>query len=139
MTDAITIYQLLKKDPRYVVEAYEFVRNGLTYATEELQLGKREPQSTDSVDSLANVENHLTGQELSEGIRQYAINQYGYMAKSVLNSWGIHSTSDFGNIVYNMIDIGLMKKSDQDRREHFDDVFDFQEAFVEQFSIQPEN
>jgi uncharacterized repeat protein (TIGR04138 family) len=53
----------------------------------------------------------------------------------VLNSWGVHSTSDFGEIVYNLIGIREMKKSDSDRREDFDDVYDFDEAFVKDFAI----
>jgi hypothetical protein len=56
---------------------------------------------------------------------QYALEQYGFMAKCVLNSWGVHRTSDFGNIVFNLIDIKQMKKTKHDRREDFDDVFDF--------------
>ena len=57
------------------------------------------------------------------------------MARIVLKNWGIDSTSGFGDIVYNMIEIGLMKKSDQDRRSHFDDVYEFEAAFDEQFQI----
>ncbi len=55
------------------------------------------------------------------------------MAKSVLEQWGIRSTQDFGSIVYNMIEIGLMRNSPDDRREHFDNVYDFHEVFIEQF------
>jgi uncharacterized repeat protein (TIGR04138 family) len=85
----------------------------------------------------ARTERHLTGQELCHAIREYALQQYGMMAKVVLNSWGVHSTSDIGNIVYNLIDIGLMRKSNEDRREDFDDVYDFQQAFEKQFQISP--
>ena len=80
-------------------------------------------------------EHHLTGQQLSEAIREFALNQFGYMARIVLKNWGIESTSCFGDIVYNMIEIGLMKKSDQDRRSHFDNVYKFEAAFDEQFQI----
>ena len=78
---------------------------------------------------------HLTGQQLCEAIRLYALEQFGLMTRVVLASWGIHSTSDFGEIVYNLIDIGMMKKSDTDRREDFEDVFDFEEAFQRHFKI----
>jgi len=57
------------------------------------------------------------------------------MAAVVLKSWGVESTSDFGEIVYNLIRIGYMKKSESDRREHFDNVFDFDDAFQRQFKI----
>ncbi len=77
----------------------------------------------------------MSGQELCEAIRRYALEQYGYLAKNVLNSWGVHSTSDFGNIVFNLIEIKQMKKTSNDRREDFDDVFDFDEGLVREFRI----
>ena len=79
--------------------------------------------------SCSGHEHHVTGQQLCDGIRQYALSQFGLMSKTVLNSWGIHSTSDFGEIVYNLINVGVLKKSPQDRRSHFDGVYDFNEAF----------
>lgn len=84
-----------------------------------------EHEQADCVES----ECHVTGQQLCDGIRQYALAQFGLMAKVVLNSWGIYSTSDFGEIVYNLIKVGVLKKSPQDRRAHFDGVYDFDEAF----------
>ena len=83
----------------------------------------------------AEEERHVTGQQLCEAIRQYAVGQYGMLAKNVLNEWGIRSTSDFGEIVFNLIDIGQMKKTDSDRREDFDDVFDFDEGLQRSFRI----
>lgn len=80
-------------------------------------------------------ERHLTGQQLCEAIRLFALNQFGYMAKVVLNNWGITHTGCFGDLVYNMIDIGLMKKSGKDKRRHFDDVFDFDQEFKTKFDI----
>ena len=67
-------------------------------------------------------------------MRRYAQEQYGYLAKSVLNHWGVSSTSDFGEIVFNLIKIKQMRKTPDDRREDFDDVYDFDEAF--QYSFQ---
>ena len=80
-------------------------------------------------------ERHLTGQDLCEAVRQFSIQEYGYMARVVLKSWGLESTGDIGNIVYNLIDIGRMKKSENDRRDHFDNVFDFENAFEKEFEI----
>ena len=81
---------------------------------------------------------HVSGQDLCQALRQLAHEQYGLMAKLVLASWGIRSTSDFGEIVYNLIKIGEMSKSDGDRREDFDDVYDFDQAFVREFAITKE-
>lgn len=124
------IIRLLTDDPRYKLDAYQFVREALAYAQDELGMGASENALEGEED-----EPHLTGQQLCEAIRIYALEQYGYMAKVVLNSWGVHSTSDFGDIVYNLIDIGFMKKSKKDRREDFDDVYDFESAFRDDFKI----
>ena len=126
------IFQLLKDDPRYTLDAYQFVRDALSYAQEVLGMVEKAPPSQDEDPP---PEAHLTGQQLCEAIRQYALEQYGLMSKVVLNNWGIHSTSDFGDIVYNLIEIGLMKKSDSDRRKDFDGVYDFESAFQQQFKI----
>lgn len=123
--------RLLADDPRYPVEAYEFVRDALAYAHDVMHLG----QPSNSSEEAGEVERHLTGQELCEAARRHALEQYGLMAKLVLNSWGIHSTSDVGEIVYNLIGVDLMRKSASDRREDFDDVFDFQKAFQDDFDF----
>jgi uncharacterized repeat protein (TIGR04138 family) len=130
------LVELLNRDTRYRLEAYQFVRESLDYAQNELGLGRASQSSSNEEPPQ---EAHLTGQQLCEAIRQYALEQYGYMAKWVLGTWGIHSTSDFGDIVYNLISISLMKKSASDRREDFDDVYDFEEAFVRDFRIKTPN
>ncbi|MGI9429685.1 MAG: Minf_1886 family protein [Bythopirellula sp.] len=80
-------------------------------------------------------ERHVSGQELCEAMRQYAHEQYGYLAKSVLNHWSIYSTNDFGEIVFNLIDIKQMRKTPNDHREDFDNVFDFNEGFQHNFQF----
>lgn len=122
------IFKLLRDDPRYMLDAYQFIREALAFAQDVLRLGD---------EAEGAEERHLTGQELSEAIRLYALEQFGFMAKVVLNSWGLHVTGDFGEVVYNLIGIGLMKKSESDRREDFDDVFDFDTAFQKEFQITP--
>ena len=126
------IFELLANDARYKLEAYQFVRDALAYAQDELGMGQKMPQ-TESEEPPADA--HLTGQQLCHAIRHFALDQFGLMAKVVLNDWGVSSTGDFGEIVYNLIGIGLMKKSDTDRREDFDDVFDFDETFERHFKI----
>jgi len=123
--------QVLEDDPRYPVEAYECVRDALTYAHEEMGLGVNnvtEPSGDEP-------ERHLTGQELCEAGRRLALEEFGLMSKVVLNSWGIKGTSDFGEIVYNLIRVDLMRKSPSDRREDFDDVYDFQQVFCDEFDF----
>ena len=139
MTDATKILlNLVKTDPRYKLDAYIFVRDGLSYAQEilidEVQ-GDEEVSDVAAEEGEAEPDRHLSGQQLCQALRLYAIDQFGYMAKTVLNSWGLQSTSDFGEVVYNMIEKELMKKSKTDRREDFDNVFDFEEALQQQFNI----
>ena len=81
------------------------------------------------------AERHLTGQQLCEAAKIYALRQYGYLARTVLGSWGIARTDDIGEIVYNMIAIGQMRKTRRDRREDFNDVYDFEEAFSREYSF----
>lgn len=128
------LIKLLRDDPRYRREAYVFVRDGLDYANEVLGLGKQASGKKKAKGKARR--RHVTGQELCQALRQFAVDQYGYMAKTVLNSWGIHKTGDFGEIVYNLIKAKVMTKSEEDRREDFDDVYDFEAAFVKEFAIQ---
>lgn len=125
------IAELLRRDRRYHFDAYVFVFEALRYAQEKMGLGAE----LDSDDEDEQPERHVTGQQLCEAMRRYAHEQYGYLAKQVLNHWGVKSTSDFGEIVFNLIKIGQMKKTPEDRREDFDDVFDFDEGFQHSFQI----
>lgn len=135
--------RLLREDRRYRLEAYEFVFEALQYAHNALQMGteqESEPLSglyedEDEDEVQERPHQHVTGQELCQALRMYAQHQFGYMAKCVLNSWGIYTTSDIGEIVYNLIRIEHMRKTQDDRREDFDDVFDFDEAFEQSFEI----
>lgn len=119
------IVELLQQDQRYHIEAYQFVREALAYAQEILKMPAEGAEG----------EQHITGQQLCEAIRQYSLEQYGFMAKTVLNSWGVHNTGDFGEIVYNLIRIKHMKRSKADRREDFDDCYDFASAFEPVFEL----
>ena len=95
---------LLQEDRRFKPEAYIFIFEALNYAQNELGMGG-EKSGDLSARTRANkpeetAERHVTGQELCEAIRLYALHQYGYMAKIVLNSWGLHNTGDFGEVVF---------------------------------------
>ena len=132
-----SLHQLVGKDSRYHVDAYVFIREALAYAADSMELGSagEEFEFPEEEIEQNRRERHLSGQELCEAIRQYAQKQFGYMAKIVLNRWGVHQTGDFGEIVYNMIDVGIMKKSSRDQKSHFDNVFDFDQAFEQKFKI----
>jgi uncharacterized repeat protein (TIGR04138 family) len=134
--------KLLKTDQRYKFDAYLFVFESLNYAHEKLGMGEErpteeEPAETPSRAAKRKTQRHLSGQQLCEAVRQYAIDQYGMMAKAVLNNWGVRTTGDIGNIVFNLIEIEQMRKTKNDRREDFENVFDFETAFVRDFKITP--
>ncbi|TWU42999.1 hypothetical protein Q31b_20340 [Novipirellula aureliae] len=139
ITPLQAIRDLLVEDPRFRIEAYQFIRESLHFAQENFDLlakaaVKSDTSAETSIEPLPEP-THVTGQQLCEACRLYAIDQYGYLAKMVLSNWGIHSTSDFGELVYNLIRIEQMRKSESDRREDFDDVYDFENAFEPDFEI----
>jgi len=120
-TEAVA--EIVKVDARYDRDAYLFVREGLDFT---LKLLKKNAHTNP-------VQRHVSGQELLDGIRQYALDQFGPMAKTVLDYWGIRKCEDFGELVFNMVEKGILGKTDQDSREDFRGGFDFNEAFVRPF------
>ncbi|MGO8744888.1 MAG: Minf_1886 family protein [Thermoguttaceae bacterium] len=137
---ATSLLRLLREDRRYKLDAYAFVSEAINYAHEVLKMGSEdysEPveAAADEDEESRKPQRHVTGQELCRAIREYALRQYGLMAKTVLNSWGVHSTSDFGEIVFNLIRIGHFRKTKEDRREDFDHQFDFDTALEREFRI----
>lgn len=110
-----------EKDPRYHREAYLFLREGLDHAQKQISKTNK------------NEIRHISGQELLGGLREYALAQYGPLAQTVLNEWGIHRCEDFGEIVFNMVDAGLLSKTETDSRDDFKGGYDFNEAFRKPF------
>ena len=106
------IESILEKDPSYKLEAYTFVLAALHDTVSRL----KKPR-------------HVTGGELAQGMRKYALDQFGPMAKTVLNHWGIRTTLDLGKIVFALIDVQLLSKQPEDKLEDFDKVYEFEEAF----------
>lgn len=129
------LLKFVRRDRRYKIEAYQFVFEALSFAQKDLGMGQVREPAAEEGDEDDEPQRHLTGQELCEAIRVYALEQFGYMAKTVFADWGITCTGDFGEIVYNLIDLQMMRKTPQDRREDFDDVYDFDTAFRQEFQI----
>jgi uncharacterized repeat protein (TIGR04138 family) len=110
----------LRREAPFSHEAFQFVREGLAHTVKTVHGDGTAPGGSDR---------HVTGPQLCMGLRDYAVSTYGMLARTVLSRWGIRSTGDFGRIVFAMIDAGLMRKSDEDSLEDFQNVFDFEEAF----------
>ncbi|MSU65295.1 MAG: hypothetical protein EXS38_04150 [Opitutus sp.] len=115
---------ICKEDPRFDRKAYDFVRLGLDQTVKELR--KKDAARTER-------SRHVSGSELLEGLRAYALEQFGPLTKTVLNAWGVRRCRDFGDIVFNLIEFNVFSKTENDRREDFTDLFDFEEAFVKPF------
>ena len=116
-----TVEKVCEQDPRFARDAYNFTREALDYTQ---KLISRENKGT---------VRHVTGQELLEGIRQYALQQYGPMTITVFEEWGVKNCRDFGEIVFNMVESGLLAKTDKDTRDDFQKGYDFTEAFRKPF------
>ncbi len=119
-----TVELICKEDNRYDKSAYLFVRQGLAFTVANLK--KDDP-------TRLRRSAHVSGRELLNGLRAYALEQYGPMAKTVLASWGVRRCADFGDIVFSLIEYSIFSKTDSDRREDFGDLYDFDEAFVAPF------
>jgi uncharacterized repeat protein (TIGR04138 family) len=112
---------ILAKDARYSRDAYLFVREALDHTQKHVAKEKR-PQPR-----------HVTGQELLAGIREYALAEFGPMTQTVFEEWGIRHCRDFGQIVFNMVEIELLAKTKTDNAADFEGGYDFDDAFRKPF------
>ena len=108
---------IIAEDPRYDREAYNFLRDALD-ATLKQRKKAREG------------EGHVSGQQLLDGIRLHALREFGPMVPTVLDYWGVKCGQDFGEMVFNLIRIGIFGKSETDSIEDFKGGYDFHAAFV---------
>jgi len=122
---------IVRKDPRYAYEAYEFVFASLAFTQKVLgHAPVRAPESPEMPN------HHVTGKQLLEGVRDLAVQEFGLMAPTVFHLWGVRRTDDFGEIVFNLIEADLMSKTSEDSRADFRNVFDLDEALTRGFQIQ---
>ena len=112
---------VMKDDSRFGKGAYYFVRKALDFTVKEL--GEYKERSS----------HHVSGQELLEGIRKYALDQYGPLTLTVFKDWNIKRCQDFGDIVFNLVDYGVLGKTETDRREDFRGGYNFKDAFLQPF------
>jgi len=122
--------EVVRRDPRFAYEAYEFLYEALNHT--QKMLG-RMPSGEG-----AEPQHHVSGPELLAGIRDLALREFGLMARTVFHMWGIQRTDDFGDIVFNLVEAGLMNKTDEDARKDFHEVFDLDQALVQGYRIELE-
>jgi uncharacterized repeat protein (TIGR04138 family) len=128
-TYQVRLAAIVQRDPRYAYEAYEFVFAALSHTQKRLG---RTPGDAD----VPGPQHHVSGRELVYGIRDLALREFGLMARIVFRLWGIKCTGDFGEIVFNLVAENLMSKTDQDRRSDFQDLFDLDQALVQEFHLE---
>ena len=115
------------KTTRYPLEAFLFVQRGLDF-TVRRKHGEAQPDAEPT-------SRHVTGQDLCHGLRDYAIRQYGLLARDVLRHWQVNHCNDFGRIVFALVDAGIMHKTDDDSLDDFQNVYDFAEAFASKLTL----
>jgi uncharacterized repeat protein (TIGR04138 family) len=120
---------VLRKDARYHRDAYFFVREALSHTQKAAEKTGRE--------GTGEVIHHVTGQELLEGIRVFALQQFGPMAPTVFEEWGVRRCEDFGEIVFNLVENSVFAKTKDDSREDFKGGYGFDEAFRKPFLPSP--
>jgi uncharacterized repeat protein (TIGR04138 family) len=144
--------KVIARDPRYSIEAYAFVLESLRLARRhKLKVlakrhdrggtaRRRKKETPSHVGGPAHDEScHVTGQELCMAARRLAVRTYGLLAINVLAEWGIHSTSDIGEIVFSLIATGDLAKTPSDSRADFDGVFDFSKSLRPRSFVEDEN
>jgi uncharacterized repeat protein (TIGR04138 family) len=113
---------IISSDPRYQRDAYVFLRDALDFTTKQEK-------------KIKGVSvRHVSGPQLLDGVRRYALKEFGPMVMTVFDNWGIHSCEDVGNIVFNLISAGVFGKTEDDSIEDFKNVYRFEEAFVKPFA-----
>jgi uncharacterized repeat protein (TIGR04138 family) len=124
---APTLQEVVDSVGVYPADAYIFVQQGLSYTVEKIHGEVPEP----------NASHHISGRDLCLGLREVALDRWGYLARTVLQRWNITSTLDFGRIVFAMVEHQLMQKTEQDQLNDFRQVYDFHTAFECGYRINP--
>ncbi len=115
------VEKLCREDKRYHAEAYAFLRDSLEATMKRRKKTRKEAGS------------HVGAEELLDGFRLHALDEFGPMSLMVLNYWGVRTSEDVGNLVFNLVAAGVFGKTDEDTIESFREIFDFEEVFVEPF------
>ena len=115
------VEKICRQDKRYHQEAYAFLRDSL-----EVTMKRRKKTRKDT-------SSHVGAEELLDGFRLHALDEFGPMSLMVLNYWGLRASEDVGNMVFNLVNAEVFGKTDEDMIESFRDVFDFSEVFVSPF------
>jgi len=112
---------IIAQDPRFDREAYIFLRDALDFTIKQLKKNKED------------VSRHVSPPQLLDGVRQFALKEFGPMVLTVFSYWGVRNCEDIGEMVFNLIRIGIFGKTETDTIEQFRNCYDFEEAFIAPF------
>jgi uncharacterized repeat protein (TIGR04138 family) len=121
-----SIEQVIDEQALYPLEAFDFVRQGLSYTVDRVHAGLTDPKAS----------RHVSGQQLCEGLRQFALARWGLLARTVLRRWNVIRTEDFGTIVFTLVENEDMAKTEHDTIDDFREVYDFATAFESAYRIE---
>ena len=121
-----SIEEIIDEQGLYPRDAFDFVRRGLAYTVEQTHGNLTDPDAS----------RHVSGQQLCEGLREFAQLQWGMLARTVLRRWNVTRTEDFGTIVFTLVDNGDMSCTPDDTIEDFRNVYDFAKAFDSSYRIE---
>jgi uncharacterized repeat protein (TIGR04138 family) len=124
---ADALNRIVGEDPRYERDAYHFLRDALDFTIKQRRKSKE----------IAGQRAHVTGQQLLEGVRLYALKQFGPMVPTVFTFWGIKRCEDFGHMVFNLVRHEVFGKTDSDSLDDFKDAYSFHDAFVAPYLAPP--
>jgi uncharacterized repeat protein (TIGR04138 family) len=142
MSSRDELAKVIANDPRYSIEAYAFILESLNQARQmklksapraraddSAAMPSRKPRPAPEASATPVVSGHVNAAQLCDAVRKLSLRQYGMLSATVLAHWGVRSTSDVGDIVFNLIAAGGLEKTESDSRSDFDNVFDFETAF----------
>lgn len=116
-----TVNDIIVEDPRFDAEAYNFISNAVVYTSQKVK------------DEESNMQRHISGQELLEGIKDFAVEEYGPIAPEVLRHWGLTDSKSIGEVVFNMVNKNLLGSTNEDSIDDFIDSYDIDQKFSERF------
>lgn len=121
------ILELCREDPRFAYEAYEFVCDAVTFTQDRL--------GRDAVREDDDADHHVSGAELLRGTCELAVREFGMMAPVVFKQWGVRTTDHVGELVFKLIKVKRLSKSDRDDPEDFNDLFDLHQTLADGFAL----
>ena len=122
------ILELCRESPHFAYEAYEFVCDAVTFTMNRLGRGNADT-------AVPTPDQHVSGAELLRGVCDLAIREFGMMAPVVFKQWGVRTTDDIGTMVFNLIKVDLLSRSDRDAPEDFHELFDLHRTLAESFEL----